>query len=98
MDNWLVVFLGLATWRASHMLWTESGPLNVFMRLRAFLATKQRRMGGLYDMVSCLYCLSVWVAMVPALFLAHNPLTFVGYTLILSSIAIVTHEAIKKLN
>jgi len=78
------------------MLWTERGPLDIFVRARAWLAKKQKRTGGLYDTVSCFYCLSIWVGALFAVFLTHNILTFAVYTLILSSIAVAIQELLYK--
>lgn len=47
-----ILILSLATWRISHMLVTETGPLEVFTKLRAL------KMGGLFD---CIYCTSIWI-------------------------------------
>jgi fatty acid desaturase len=76
------------------MLWTEAGPLDIFLRARAKLATNQKRRGGLFDLVSCFFCLSIWVSMVFALFISANPLIFTLNTLILSGIASLIHEII----
>jgi hypothetical protein len=43
----------LAVWRVTHLLVAESGPFDVFARLRRMAP------GRLFD---CFYCLSVWVA------------------------------------
>lgn len=92
MDYWLL--MGIAVWRLTRMLHTERGPLDIFLRMRAALAKRQRRSGGLYDLVSCPFCLSIWVAAIFSLFLAGNLLTFVVNTLILSGIASLIHELI----
>ena len=53
---WLILGV-LAVWRISYLLTSESGPWNVLARMR------QRLVKGLWgQLVSCLYCLSVWVA------------------------------------
>lgn len=57
----LLILGGLATWRISRMLNYESGPRNIFDRLRAFLAHNQKKSGGMFDMISCMSCLSVYV-------------------------------------
>jgi hypothetical protein len=78
------------------MLWTENGPLDIFARFRATLAKRQKRMGGYYDLVSCFYCLSVWVSLLFSLFLADNILEIPAYTLILSGIASIIQELLYK--
>jgi hypothetical protein len=52
---WLIVG-ALAVWRISHLLSMEAGPWQVLERAR-------RRMGGmLAELVNCIYCMSVWIA------------------------------------
>jgi len=55
-----VVLATLGVWRVTHLLWTEDGPGRMFARLRE--AARDRFAGRI---LSCFYCLSVWVA-VPA--------------------------------
>jgi hypothetical protein len=93
VDSWFLI--GIAVWRLTRMVWTERGPLDIFIRARAFLAKKQKRMGGLYDLVSCFFCLSVWVSIIPAIFMATDFLTFIITVLILSGIAIIIQELIE---
>ena len=50
-----LIIITLATWRLSYMLVTEEGPYQILTRLRARFA-----LGGLTD---CIYCMSVWVAL-----------------------------------
>lgn len=78
---------GLVTWRISHMLVKESGPLAIFARLRAHLAFKQKRIGGLFDMFSCVACLSMYVAALTSLWLAESVFELVLYTLSFSAVA-----------
>lgn len=56
--GWLDLFLlSVATLRLAYMLSSEAGPWGMFERLRA-------RLGGL---TACLYCASVWVALLLAI-------------------------------
>ena len=57
----------LAVWRITHMLTKEDGPWDTFLRLRRSLGT-----GTVKKLVSCFYCLSVWVAVPFAFFLQGN--------------------------
>jgi hypothetical protein len=52
----------LATWRVTHLVVEEDGPLDVFRRLRTLLG----RLG------SCFLCASVWLAVPVALLLVHG--------------------------
>lgn len=75
------IIVSLAVWRISHMMVKEAGPLMVFARLRAFLATHQKRSGGLFDLISCVYCFSVWTGLVAALFTSHGLFSWLAYGL-----------------
>jgi len=78
------VIAALAVWRITHLLAQEDGPWDVLLRLRRSLGS-----GVLKKLVSCFYCLSVWVAVPFAFFLKGNfGETFVGW-LALSSAAIL---------
>ncbi len=52
----------LATWRITHLLQAEDGPWDILVRLR------QRAGEGIWGRLpDCFYCLSLWVALAPAL-------------------------------
>lgn len=89
---------GLVTWRISHMLVKESGPLMVFARLRAFLARTQKRSGGFFDLISCLYCTSFWIGLVAALWASRNIFHIVAYALSFSAIATIIMVLLQKLD
>ncbi len=92
-----VLIGGLITWRVAIMFVRENGPVSVFARLRAYLASKQKRMGGFFDMISCVACISVYVAAVTAVAPAGNALEWLGYTLAFSAVATLTEALAKKL-
>ena len=48
----------LAVWRATHLLAKEDGPWDVLRKFRRGLGD-----GVLGKLVSCFYCLSIWVAL-----------------------------------
>ena len=60
--HWYWLALGvLATWRVTHLLQAEAGPADL-------LARGRRRLRGVAaGLVGCFYCLSLWVAVGPAL-------------------------------
>jgi hypothetical protein len=80
------VVAALAVWRVTHLLVAEDGPFEAIARLRAALA----RFTGLFD---CFYCLSLWVAVPPAVLLAGSILEGVGLWLALSAGAILLERA-----
>lgn len=72
----------LATWRVSHLLATEDGPAEIFVRLRAWLGYTW--IGRLMD---CFLCLSLWIAAPAALFVSRSVLEWVFCWLALSGAA-----------
>lgn len=85
----------LAVWRLTHAIAKENGPLMCFARLRAFLAGHQKRSGGFFDMVSCTSCLSFWIALVAALWVAHTVFDWVVYALAFSGASILLERYTK---
>jgi len=63
---WLVIGI-LVAWRVTHLLAVESGPADVIGKARRLAGT-----GLLGELVSCFYCLSVWIAVPLAYLLADN--------------------------
>ena len=55
----------LAVWRLSHLLAAEDGPWDVIARIRRALGTT--KLGKLMD---CFYCISVWISIPFAFFIA----------------------------
>jgi len=55
----------LAVWRVTHLFHAEAGPWNLLARLRRWIGSAWH--GSLFD---CFYCLSLWIAMPPAYYLA----------------------------
>jgi hypothetical protein len=74
----------LVTWRICHLLATEDGPGDVVARLRLRLGAS--RFGQFID---CFGCLSIWVAIPPAFFVAEGPLDLVMVWLALSGAALL---------
>ena len=63
------VVAALAVWRLSHLLAAEDGPWDVIVRLRRGLGTTN--WGKLMD---CFYCLSIWISVPFAFFVANGTL------------------------
>ncbi len=59
---WFFVLGVLAVWRITHLLAEEDGPWDLIARLRV-------RLGGgvVGQLFGCFYCLSLWVAVLPAI-------------------------------
>lgn len=99
MSTDLIIYLvgGIVTWRLANLISKQSGPLAIFARFRAFLASRQRTVGGLFDLVTCTSCISMIMGAVTALTLIGGPSGFIVYTLSFSAIAtILDHYMSKK--
>lgn len=87
---------GLVTWRVTNILVKQNGPLAVFARLRAYLASKQKRIGGFYDMFSCIACMSMIVGAVAAVVPSRSVFQWIAYTLSFSAISALVGAYIAK--
>ncbi len=74
----------LAVWRVTHLLAKEDGPWRVFERLRGTF---------LGPLLSCFYCLSMWVAVPFVWFTGGSTLEKVVTWLALSGAAILLEKA-----
>src|SRR5277367_5309120 len=69
----------LATWRVTHLLASEDGPVDIIVRFRGLLG------GGIFGrLMDCFNCLSLWIAAPTALFVSRRPLEWVFCWLALS--------------
>lgn len=96
MNPMVLIVGGLITWRLANLISKQSGPLAIFARFRAFLASRQKKTGGLYDIVSCMSCASMIMGAVTALALAGSVLEWFVYVLSFSAIAVLVDALIKK--
>ncbi len=82
-DFWPKLVLAvLATWRVTHLLAREDGPLDLITRARAALGD-----GPWGRMIDCFNCLSLWVAAPITLWVTTKPLDAVLVWLALSGAA-----------
>jgi Protein of unknown function (DUF1360) len=81
----------LATWRVTHLLASEDGPVDLIVRFRALLGNSVA--GKLMD---CFYCLSLWIAAPAALFVSRRPLDWLLIWLALSGGACLLERATKE--
>ncbi len=84
-----IIIGSLAVWRLSHALVKENGPRDWFVRYRARLARKQKRSGGLFDLFSCVYCLSFWIGLIAALSASDTFVQWFGYALAFSGSSMI---------
>jgi hypothetical protein len=69
------LILALATWRLSSLITYESGPFEIFDKFRVVIGVKQGEYGSygeneLAKGVACLWCNSVWIGVMWAVFFA----------------------------
>ena len=77
----------LAVWRVTHLFQAEDGPFDLIVRLRQ--AVGNSFLGSLMD---CFYCLSLWVALPPALYLGGTGFEKALQWLALSAGAIIVQN------
>lgn len=92
----IIVIGGLITWRISNILVKQNGPLHIFAKFRAFLATKQKRMGGMYDFMTCMTCVSMPVAALTAIYPSQSLVQYFAYLLCFSAVSAVTDALTRK--
>lgn len=92
MTFFILVFGGLITWRIADLLVKQKGPLNAFIRFRAYAAKKQKRMGGWFDMLSCFACTTMLTGAVVSLWFAGSFFEWIGYTMAFSAVATLTER------
>jgi len=71
----------LAVWRLTHLLQAEDGPFMIFFNLR--------KLGKLFD---CFYCLSIWIALIPSIYLCTTIPNIILYCFALSGGAILLEK------
>jgi hypothetical protein len=86
----MIIIAMMAVWRLSYMLYDEDGPFGIFAKLRSFMLFKSQ-------VLTCLNCTSVWVAMPFALLFSTDYHWFV-YWLALSTGAILIDKVIDRLD
>jgi hypothetical protein len=73
------LLLPLATWRVTHLLVYEDGPFDCIAKLRTLAGVRydQHNMpygnNVLAQMLSCIWCLSIWVGLFYAVMLLYAP-------------------------
>jgi hypothetical protein len=75
----LFILAVLATWRVTHLLANEDGPMDIIFRMRSTLG--HGLVGSLMD---CFNCLSLWIAAPAAFLVTSSPLNWVVAWLALS--------------
>lgn len=97
MNDFLFILLSsFAVFRLSYMIINESGPLNVFGKTRNYIVKRfKSKDGGIRDLFSCIYCLSVYISIIPSIYVANNILELLVYTLSISALTIIIYHALE---
>jgi Protein of unknown function (DUF1360) len=74
----------LAVWRVTHLITNENGPWDAFLRLRRAAGT-----GVLAELISCFYCLSIWISLLFVWFVPGGVIERIVTWLALSGAAIL---------
>jgi len=88
----------LATWRISSLLAREKGAFGVFETFRNWLEYKSLETKSydkdvsLWDGITCMWCNSLWISPVIALFVASNLLEYLVCVLAFSSFSVIIEE------
>ncbi len=69
-----VLIVGLASWRIANMLVDEDGPFDIFERLRQAAGLRPGEVNGfLPELLSCIWCTSVWTTVLVFLLWVIEP-------------------------
>lgn len=94
-DITLFVIFSLAVYRFTELLSSDFGPFEVFLRFRELMGVRYDTMGNPYShneigkALICPFCLSIWVSIPFAVYLATTPLEGLIYATALSGASII---------
>lgn len=80
----------LVVWRLTHLLNKEDGPFDLIFRFKQGLV--QHRHRQLFKLVTCFYCLSVWVGLAIAILESGLHKSAIPYGIALSGLAILAQN------
>lgn len=90
-DVWSFTLCALAVWRVAHLMANENGPWDLVLRMRMALG-----FGLLGRVMGCFYCLSLLVALPPALWMSSSRLGFLVQWLAISAVACLLEKTTQK--
>lgn len=82
----------LAVFRITYMIINENGPYNIFGKLSYYIKSKRYKDGGIVQLFTCFYCLSIYISIPFSILLSNSILEFILYTLSLSTVSIFLYE------
>ena len=63
----MILLIVLFVWRLTHLISKEDGPFDLIYNLRTFVGD-----GFFGKLMDCFYCLSIWISLIPAIYIGHN--------------------------
>lgn len=90
-DVWCFALCALAVWRVAHLLTSEDGPWDLVARMRSALG-----LGLLGRLMGCFNCLSILIALPPALWMSSSRMGFFMQWMALSAVACLLEKATYK--
>ena len=97
-----LIVLALATWRLSSLISAEEGPYNIFGRLRSkvgvyYIGERVDASGELAKLISCTWCLSVWIGAIAGVtyYFLREPIVWIVLPLSLSAAAIIVGKFVE---
>lgn len=96
--NYLIA--ALATWRLTTLFVNEDGPFDLLVKFRSFIGIKWNAQSEPYgtnflaEAFTCVWCLSIWIGALMAIFIAPSITWYPVYVLALSAAAIMIEETI----
>lgn len=86
----LLIPLSFAVWRLSSLFAEESGPFNLFGKLRTFLVMSNNFiLSELGEGISCMWCNSVWLGALASIFISVNVFEWIVFSFSLSAFSIL---------
>ena len=89
------LIVALAVWRVSSLLVNEDGPFDIFAKIRYWVGVRFNQLSEPYGInviskgLTCVWCTSVWISGVGAIFISANILEYIVLVMALSAAAIV---------
>lgn len=95
MEVYKFILIGMAVWRLSSLLANEDGPFDLFARIRNAVGVKYNKESETYGTnwfskgIICVWCNSIWVAGLVAIYFSDDFAIWLIHTLALSTTAII---------
>lgn len=77
-----VGLLSFAVFRVAQLLATDRGPFDLMLKFRAYLSrlslgkSPDGVVGTLLELFRCVFCIGLWIALIPAILLAESWIDF----------------------